>query len=74
MADGAAPNKAANYFLAVKITGDMAHCAVSVEVMAIVAGDTGSFLTAMLQSVEAKCSHRRRALDIADAEDTALFA
>jgi hypothetical protein len=45
-----------------------------VEVAAVIAGDPGRFLAAMLEGVEAQGDHRRGALRAPDAEDPAFLA
>ena len=74
MPNRASTNQTADDFLAVEIARDVAHCAVRVEIMAVKAAHAGSFLPTMLECMQAERDHRRCAVDIADAENAALFA
>jgi hypothetical protein len=51
MANGDIPDQAFHYVFTVKISGNMAHSAVGVEIMAVIAGYASGFLPAMLQGM-----------------------
>ncbi len=53
---------------------DMAHAAVAVEIGAVIAGDSGRFLAAMLERVKAERSDRGGAVGAPDAENAAFLA
>jgi hypothetical protein len=64
----------ADYIFAVKIAGNMAHRPVRMEIATIEAGDTRSFLPAMLQCMEAKRDHGSRAVGVVHTENAAFLA
>ena len=74
MANRASPDESADDFFAVKIARDMAHRPMRVEIMVVKAGDTRSFLPAMLERVEAKSHHRRGTFSVIDTKNSALLA
>jgi len=52
----------------------MTHRPVRMEIPAVIAGDAGAFLAAVLQRVEAERDEARRGVRAPDAEDAALLA
>ena len=74
MATGDVAGERPNHLVAVEIARDMAHGAVGVEVGPVPAGDTGSFLPAMLERVEPQRDHCRGSVSAMNTEDAALLA
>ncbi len=74
MADRGAPGERADHLVLVEIAGDMAHRAMAVEIAAVIAGDPGRFLAAMLERMQAQSGHRRGAVGAPQAEDAAFLA
>ena len=74
MADRRAPGEGADHAVLVEGVGDMAHRAVAVEAGAVIAGDAGRFLAAMLERVEAQCGHRGGGVGAPDSEHAAFLA
>ena len=59
--------------LKIEIARHMPHGAVGVKVVAVPRGDTGRFLPAVLQRVQAERGDRRRTVGPIDADDAAFF-
>lgn len=73
MADCARSGQCTNNVFAVKISGDMTHRAVGLEIAAVITGNASGFLPAMLQGVQAKRDHRRRVVSVGNTKYPALF-
>ena len=71
---GGPAGQAADHVVAIEVAGDVAHCAMGVELVAIPARDTRRLLAAMLQCMQTKRDERSSGVGIPDAEDTALLA
>lgn len=60
--------------VAVEIAGDMTHCTMRMEILAVEGGDARGFLAAVLQGVETQRHDRRGALGAVNTKYAALLA
>ena len=74
VADGGPAGEAADDVVPVEITRDMAHRAMRVEMASIDTGDSGRFLAAVLQRMEAEGDEAGGVVGTPDAEHAALLA
>ena len=74
MADGDLARQLADDVVAVEIAGDMAHGAMGMIIGAVEGDDTGGFLAAMLERVEAERDEAGGAFGAPDSENAALLA
>ncbi len=74
MASGNAARHSTDDVLAVKIARDMPHRAMAVKLVAVKAGDTCGFLSAMLQGVQPQRDHRGCTFGVVNTEDSAFLA
>ncbi len=74
MAASDVAGQATDDFIAVKVAGHMAHCAVRVEAFGIPARDTGGFLATMLERMKPQRHNSGRGVRPPHTEDATLFA
>ena len=74
MADRRRARQLAHHLVLAKDPGDMAGAAMAVEYPAVIAGDPGRFLAAMLERVQPERDERRGAVRAPQAEHAAFLA
>jgi hypothetical protein len=67
------PRQSADGLIAVKVAGDMTHCAVAVEQMTVPAGDASRLLPAMLKRMQAESRECGGIRMSQDSENPAFF-
>ena len=73
MAAGGIAAQTVDHLFAVEIAGDRTERAMAVEFLAVAAGNTGGFLSAMLQRVKAERHHGGGVFNAGDSKNATLF-